>query len=396
MNILFLGTIMSDKARHEINLRGARKEPGDLVQKYIIKSLFDLFSKDIIVFSSPRIEYYPKCKVKRIKTESFFLENVKCFTIGYNNIGPLNILNRKRAFVKKCKNYQKMINSKDVLIIIYSLNSTFLQGALSIKKKNPSARICVIVPDLPLFMSNYKWPYSLLKKIDLWKIEKLRKCVDFYSLYSEDMAIPLELNKNSYVVTEGFIDKTKINCNRKIKFNEKKICMYAGDLHKIYGIQSLIDSFKNISINCELHLYGDSELIKQYSLNSNTRYMGFVSPDEVFEKMINADLLINPRPSKLELTKYSFPSKTFEYMASGTPTLMCRLPGVPEEYFKYVYLFDDETLEGFKNTIERILSKPEKELSDMGHSAAMFLLNNKTSEKQLLKILNGGVFNEND
>ena len=51
---------------------------------------------------------------------------------------------------------------------------------------------------------------------------------------------------------------------------------------------------------------------------------------------LKATLLVNPRPTTEEFTIYSFPSKNMEYMASGTPLLTTKLPGMPEEYHQYV------------------------------------------------------------
>ena len=58
--------------------------------------------------------------------------------------------------------------------------------------------------------------------------------------------------------------------------------------------------------------------------------MGCVTNDEIVRLQCEATLLVNPRPSDKEFCKYSFPSKTIEYMASGTPVLMTKLPGVPD------------------------------------------------------------------
>ena len=115
--------------------------------------------------------------------------------------------------------------------------------------------------------------------------------------------------------------------------------------------------------------------------------MGVLPQQAVFEKMKEASLLVNPRPSTLELTKYSCPSKTFEYMASGTPVLMAKLPGIPEEYHPYLYFFEREDEEGFVEAFERLLHLDRQELVDKGKAAAEFLVANKGSEKQVAELL---------
>ena len=56
--------------------------------------------------------------------------------------------------------------------------------------------------------------------------------------------------------------------------------------------------------------------------------------------MKEAKLLINLRNPEDKYTKYSFPSKTFEYMVSGTPFFTTKLEGIPSEYYNYLYCID--------------------------------------------------------
>ena len=387
-NYIVLGTLASPKVRMILDSLKARNEPGDLPQQYILKALSKDDRNSVSFIGTPRIEKYHDCYVKRVPFDRFCIDKVECLSVGYNNRSYLSLLFRKHNFVKECKKWARNHRGISLNIVVYSLCTTFLEGALAIRKIIPNSKICVIVPDLPLYMSYYKWPISWVKKINVLRIERLRKKVDFYSLYSEQMADYLSLDKNKYIVTEGFIDKEKIILNNKKPSNEHKICVYAGDLHPSYGIQTLVDAFNNIDVDCELRLYGKDKYLNLIRFNNNVKYCGYVSPDEMFEIMKGADLLINPRPSSLKLASYSFPSKTFEYMASGTPCIMCILPGVPEEYFEYVYTFKEENEFGFKNSISELLSKSDIELREKGKKAAVFLLNNKTTEKQLSKIIN--------
>lgn len=97
-------------------------------------------------------------------------------------------------------------------------------------------------------------------------------------------------------------------------------------------------------------------------------------------------MLINIRDSKEEYTKYSFPSKTIEYMASGTPLLTTELLGIPTEYYDYVYTLDDETEKGLSDKLKEILSISDNDLAIQGKKAMDFILNEKNSKIQGKKI----------
>ena len=108
---------------------------------------------------------------------------------------------------------------------------------------------------------------------------------------------------------------------------------------------------------------------------------------EVVEREMEATLLVNPRPTDEEYVRYSFPSKTMEYMSTGTPVLTTVLPGMPKEYHPYVYLLEDETAQGIAETLGSVLSQTEDALFEKGQAARHFILNEKNNVIQAQKIL---------
>ena len=68
----------------------------------------------------------------------------------------------------------------------------------------------------------------------------------------------------------------------------------------------------------------------------------------------------------MEFTKYSFPSKNMEYMVSGTPILTSKLPGMPKEYYDYVYLINDNSPKGVLKSLQETLKNDRKTLHQKG------------------------------
>ena len=114
-----------------------------------------------------------------------------------------------------------------------------------------------------------------------------------------------------------------------------------------------------------------------------------MAPNEtIIAEEQKASLLVNPRFTMEAFTKYSFPSKNMEFMASGTPLLTTRLPGMPADYYPYVFLFEEETVEGYAKGIREALSYSDKELIEFGKLSKLFVLSNKNCNVQADRILN--------
>ena len=155
----------------------------------------------------------------------------------------------------------------------------------------------------------------------------------------------------------------------------------------------LVESFIAVDIdNSELWLYGNGpfvdELQSYIQCDPRIRYFGVRPNQEVFEAELRATLLVNPRPTHEEFTQYSFPSKNMEYMVSGTPVLTTALPGMPKDYYPYVYIFDQgETIEGYVMVLRKILSLPDVELRKKGLMARQWVLDNKNHIGQTERII---------
>src|SRR5699024_6908520 len=121
------------------------------------------------------------------------------------------------------------------------------------------------------------------------------------------------------------------------------------------------------------------EIKKIANKNKSIKFYGLKPQSEVFQYEKLATLLVNPRPSTEEFTKYSFPSKTLEYMSSGIPFITTKLAGIPQEYYKYIFYFKEESVNGFKDEMENILSKDIKELEQIGENAKDYVIKNKNN-----------------
>lgn len=273
---------------------------------------------------------------------------------------------------------------KDSAVIIDCLNRvTSLSALLAARLRG--CRCVGIVTDLPEMLSGSAVSIRMSNFA-------IRHCTD-YVLLTEEMNTYLKNKSKPYVVLEGHADIAMRNREPELeKKLSPRVCMYAGCISKDYGLGRLVEGFQKADLpGVQLHLYGPcdfAEELKEISeKDPRILYGGMLLNTEIVDKEREATLLVNPRPTHEEYVKYSFPSKTMEYMSTGTPVLTTRLPGMPKEYYPHVYFIEEESTDGIARALEQTLSKSDQELFDKGCKAREFVLEERNNVVQAKKIL---------
>ena len=378
IRIIYASSAMGEKTFSDIFIN-SKNIPGQQAQKFnrlLIKGL-KLNGTDVIGLSTPPVTTSNLNKKfivlgKKIEDEILFSY------VPVINIPILkNILNIAGSFFKtlKYRKKNKTIIVCDVLNVSVSLGAVFA-GILV------GCPIVGIVTDIPeLMVTGY-----LSRQVKLiYKI--IDKC-SHYVFLTEPMNARLNPTGKPYVIIEGICNENTEN--EKLDHNNHSI--YAGYLDEKYGIKALIEAFILANVDGqELHIYGAGPYAEEVKRIANERnsivYHGSVLNEIVVAEEKKARLLINPRPSNEEFTKYSFPSKNMEYMASGTPVLTTKLLGMTKDYYEYVYCFEDETVEGMSETLKTILEKDDEQLLEKGKEAQHFVMMQKNNLIQARKIL---------
>lgn len=245
-----------------------------------------------------------------------------------------------------------------------------------------------IVTDVPCHLSNMaNIPFS--QKLNLWIMRRFKS----YLLLTEPMKDIVNPKNRPYIVLEGHADSSMAQVENTLAGkNEKKICLYAGSLKKIYGIKALVEGFVAADIpDAELHVYGQGDYAEELqalaSCHEQVKYLGVAPNSVIVKEELAATLLVNPRPTNEEYTKYSFPSKNMEYMASGTPVLTTRLPGMPKDHEPYCYFIEEETAGGIAAALKKVLAQSPEQLHSFGLEAKKFVLKEKSNYAQAEKVL---------
>lgn len=394
MHVLMIGTLVPDEIERFCYMNGCRVSAADIAQRYILHGLQKQKEVDSVdVIGAIRVKPWPKIKVLRFPSGKELIKKGSIESCGYLNFSTIGFWLREVSLCQKAKNWAcAHKQNTNVVIFVYAMSSSGLKAAYTVKKVIPHAKLILCVPDLPLLMKPGNHLRAFAKQVDWMRINWFARQVDGYLLYTKYMSEYLCLGSDKWMLFEGLIDEERIIEKNQEKY-DMRVCLYAGNLDARYGIDMLIEAFRYVNKGAMLLIYGKGTEEEQEHLNKlisgvdNVAYKGHVTQDEIYEIMKRSTLLLNPRPTSLALTKYSCPSKTFEYMASGTPLVMNRLSGLPDEYSTYVTFFAGESPEQYAETINDMLSKSEVELKQIGMRAAQFLRENKNSSQVMERVL---------
>lgn len=278
-------------------------------------------------------------------------------------------------------------SKKDTVVVCDALNIVAAMAALMASGLRGYKTVGVVT-DVPCHRpNNQKVP--LHEKLNLWLMKQFKS----YLLLTEPMGRIVNPKNRPYVVLEGHSDlgMQKVDNRLENKYS-KKVCLYAGSLRRIYGIENLVQGFVQANIpDAELRVYGSGDYVKDLKKLSekyeNVKYMGIAPNETIVREELKATLLVNPRPTNEDYTQYSFPSKNMEYMASGTPVLTTCLPGMPKEYEPYVFLLRQETAEGVCKALKEIFAYTPEQLHQKGAQAKAFVMEEKNNVVQAKKLL---------
>ncbi len=348
------------------------------------------------VLSVPGVYSFPHNNVRAwIYAESYTEGRTLFSSIGYFNFSAINIL------CKICSTFfhlLKMVSTckeKQIKIIV-NIPTAEILFPLNLVKKISRKRIIstLIVPDIPAFVSSMDQinPIKdfLMGHLDKMSMNLASKCNSLV-LLTEAMTDFFPKNK-PYIVMEGIVDVETMDINEQYSSSVTKSILYTGTLRRIFGVMDLVNSFEIADIpDAELWICGsgdaESEIKERALRNDKIKFFGLVDSQEALRLQRTASVLVNPRTSVGEFTKYSFPSKTMEYLLSGQPVIAHRLSGIPSEYFKYILSPQDESVESLAKCLKHVLGMPELVRRKMGEEGRNFVINNKNSKIQMARVL---------
>lgn len=386
MNIIFLNYMVP---REQSSKYAGISIAGNKMQINVAEELSNIENCNVNVLSLEPYACFPKDKIKIVKGKKQKLNNIDYQTISYINLPILKQVSQIYFMKKELKKFK---NSNDTIVMGFNL---FPQIGIPFQDaiKNNMKAVCLLA-DVPIDDATQRSIFSKILRyfFDSNTRSNLLKC-DNYIVLSKYVAKEY-LKKNNALVIEGGVDRNDVQKKVVKSFNknsnEKIIITFSGALTEYNGIRTLLKSFEYIdNKKIKLNIYGNgdlkSEVIKSQENDSRIQYCGVVNNEKMRQIQKESDILINPRQIDNIISRYTFPSKTFEYFLSQVLVISTKVPSYPDEYLDKMIIAEDSP-KGIADAIEKAINMDSKEKERMINRAYEFVINEKTWEKQANKI----------
>jgi len=218
----------------------------------------------------------------------------------------------------------KTVKKDKPFLVVDGLNATLRHLALKASRKH-GLKTILVVTDNPYLLSGSK------EKTARAAIKQMSK-FDYFIPLTPALDILVNPLHRPHLNLPGIAEGREYYSQY-----QRPYFFFAGALHERYGINNLITAFQGVTYDVDLLIagHGPDHFVRQASAHDERiKFLGQLAPSEIFKYESGALLNINPRPFDRVLNDYSIPSKFFEYMTSGVPTMSTEHAFLTSKYAK--------------------------------------------------------------
>lgn len=395
-SIIFLGGVFLPSQRETIlkHSRGVVQNAADALQKAFLRGFAGHVGDNIQLVNLPFVGSYPRMydTVTFPACEDTLPPGIRARGEGFLNLRFVRFWSR---FVSAFRGLSRA--SKDVeapIVVVYSAHLPFLAAAWLTRIVRRDVFLCAILPDLPEFMGVGGRLYTTYKTVESFLFRKLVRGFDSLIFLTDAMGERIGIPVQKRMVVEGIYDPRDDPPSTEAASagDDTFTILYTGTLAARYGIVDLLQAFEDLGApEARLWICGDGDT--RPAIESMTRheprlqYFGQVPRSRALELQREASVLVNPRRPEGEFTKYSFPSKTMEYLASGKQVIMHGLPGIPPEYLEHLTIPATSDAAGLAQALRKVSALSPEERATRGARARAFILASKSPEAQVARVL---------
>ncbi len=318
--ILFLSTVLAQSTFDDCNEAGYHLNPSH--NHYYLQLMRSLTSSCTV------FNYIFTPTIKSIHHALIPSDDQKEDHIHHLYLKPhrIYLIHILQYFFNGCRLIKKLIKQYKTITIYMDTNTLSNHLIYRALRFHRSITWIGVVTDNPYLLSDQNQSRST-------KLIKSHQIYDAYLCLTPSLNQLFNKHHQPKIIIPGI-------CEPKKSFGRhpRKYIFFAGALYKRYGVRDLVDAFvllNNPHIDLIIAGYGpEVAYIEQiHQSYPHIKFIGLLSQKQVDEYLVNAHILVNPRPIDHIFDQYAIPSKLFDYFSSGTPVLST-YHGQVEKIFK--------------------------------------------------------------
>lgn len=390
--IAFIAGLFSRK-QHAFIIRnsiGVVQNAADAFQKNIIGGLAANTDVDVIVVNVPFVSAWPSLFRKPwFPSVRDFESGVPIDGRGFTNASLFRYPARALAAFAGLRARQ----ARDAdTILVYSAHIPFMVAAIVCGRLLSRRQLAIIVLDLPEYMGATGMAQKLFGGVNQALFYRLIGYFDKVVVLTEAMVSRIGVSREKAVVVEGIATLSEGTMTRATRQDRSNTFLYTGTLARRYGIEALVDGFMQVDdVTAVLWICGAGECGDYVAAAAKTDprivFFGQVDRSRALELQREADFLINPRSGDDDFVRYSFPSKIMEYLSSGRPVIMYKLPGIPNDYDPFYLRIEEADAAGIWTAMNAAINMPDGSRYAMGSAARDYVSTRKGPREQTRRIL---------
>lgn len=386
--VAFVGSVVPDQPRfHTL----AFSRAGVLFQRNLLSAMRRAGLPADRIFSYLPISSYPREPRLLIPLQTVLLEDGESVTLlPFINVTPLKQIMIGGATVAALIPWA--IRHRSRARVVYLYNLTVPPGIIVwLGARLIGARIVVSLNDINI--PGQTVPSTAASAFDYaiqrWLIPRLDGHVAVSDAIMEELA-----PHRTYLRMEGGVapEVFESTATRSPPDAATFRITAAGSLDRANGIEVILDAFSRIpDARFRLTIAGRGPLEQRVgqaaARDPRITYRGFLSHDAVLDLYRESDILLNIRLTRQLHTKYFFPSKLLEYLASGTPVVSTVTGHVERELGDCAFFLREETPEATARLLTELAALPSLQRLERGRRAREYMLRHKTWDAQAARVV---------
>jgi glycosyltransferase involved in cell wall biosynthesis len=251
---------------------------------------------------------------------------------------------------------QKLAKNDQTMVLLDG-NSASLAFIASWLRRVCNVHIIPVVTDLPSSLSK---PSRTLQ----WVYENIMPMMTGFICLTEGLNQHVNTQHKPVIYLPGFCEERHASSPHK-----KPYFFFSGALYERYGIHQLLQAFIKLNqpdIDLVIAGHGpESTLIERLSQSyPNIQFLGLIDQQTVYRYQADALANLNPRLRDDHFDQLSIPSKMFDYLSSGVPTISVIHPFFYTRFPKDVEWLDEGSIDEWVFRLKQFLASDLSLLRD--------------------------------